>query len=397
MSPRINSQNQHQDNNSNPKPTRRETHSELTNGLLPTPNELVKMLSEQVIGQDQAKRALAVSVYQHAINCARADLHGGEVEAENHVLLAGPTGSGKSILLRRLAHILDLKVFFIPCTAITPDGYRGKNFGYYIDSIAKEIVHEGYTRPAIVVWDEVDKLALHGNNQSEAALYRRMVQMEFLTYLDGTRCGSEAELDSSRILNVALGAFVGVETLRDPSIKPVIGFQSRVAKSSGNLPELTPEHLIAYGLIPEFVGRFSRISTLEPLDCAALRRVLTEAKGSVLARRKSFFALHQIRLEFSDDAIDELVIRALAHDTGARALRQVIDQALRIIEHRVPEMAQGGVHTVVMDRSAVQGLTAPIEHKGDPLDLSELIDIRRQALGFEAKADDIDADDLCIF
>lgn len=398
MSLPINSQNEPEDNKSNHKPPKPGTNSGAVSGLLPTPNELVEMLSEQVIGQNQAKRTLAVAVYQHAINCARADLHGGRVEAENHVLLAGPTGSGKSFLLRRLAYILHLKVFFIPCTAITPNGYRGKNFEHYIDSIAEESVHDDYTRPAIVVWDEADKLALH-NNQSDAAIYRRMVQMEFLTYLDGTRCGSDGELDSSRILNVALGAFVGIETLRDPSIKPVIGFQDPAATSPRNITELTPEHLIAYGLIPEFVGRFTRIATLESLGRHALRMILTQAKGSVMARRKSFFALHQIRLEVTDDAIDELVIRALAHATGARALRQVIDQVLRVVEHRLPEMAQSGVHTVVVDRSAVQGHTPPIEHKGNPQDLSALDEIRRRAVLQQKPEGDVssDADDSCIF
>ena len=369
-----------------------------THKLLPTPNELIDLLSRRVIGQNQAKRSLAVAAYQHLINCAVSDLYGGRVEAENHVMIVGPTGSGKSLLLRTLRDVLKVPIFYIPCTTITPDGYKGKNFSQHLDWIANSITDDGFTRPSIVVWDEADKLTMHGDSDSTAAVYRRMTQMDFLTYLDGTQCGSERQMDSSRLLNICCGAFAGLDAIRNPNSKPVIGFQNGEAGEGMALPPVMPEHLITYGLIPEFVGRFSRITTLDPLDRCAMRRILTEAEGNVLARRKRFFALHGVRLEITDDAIDALVAQAMTQGTGARALRLVVDQILRGIEHRLPEMAEGGVSALVIDRNTVLGNGPPIEHKGQRSDLSTLFEIRRHAAytGHEETPEQ-EENDLCIF
>lgn len=350
--------------------------------MIPTPDELVSQLSKRVIGQDQAKQCIAVAVYHHFMNCAMSDLFGGGVEAENNVLLTGPTGCGKSLLLRALGEILpSTPIFIIPCTNITPDGYKGKNFVQHLDSIAEIIVAAGKTRPAIVVWDECDKLSLQGANESVAVanVYRRMTQMDFLTYLDGSKCGSDNELDSSRILNIAMGAFSGIDLIRDPARMPVVGFHHSLADHDQSPQPVTAEHLITYGLIPEFVGRFSRIASLDPLDHAALRRILTEAQDNVMARRKAFFALHGIRLEITDDALEELVSKALPQGTGARALRVVVDWMLRGVEHRLPDMAAQGIHSLIYDRDAACGVSAPIEQKATPADSSQLLEIRRHA------------------
>jgi ATP-dependent Clp protease ATP-binding subunit ClpX len=373
--------------------------SELKNpNLLPTPNELIELLSLRVIGQNQAKQSIAVAAYQHLMNCAASDLYGGRVEAENHVMIVGPTGTGKSLLLRTLGDVLKVPMFYIPCTTISPDGYKGKNLSQHLDCIANLITDDEFTRPAIVVWDEVDKLSLYGDADSAAAVYRRMTQMDFLTYLDGTKCGSEGEMDSSRILSICCGAFSGLDEIRNPNSKPIIGFQSGEITKRTQMPPVMPAHLIEYGLIPEFVGRFSRITSLDPLDQCALRRILTEAHGNVLARRKRFFALHGVRLEITDDAIDALVAKALLQNTGARALRLVVDQVLRGTEHRLPDMAEAGVTALVIDRDTMLGITPPIEHKGQRMDLSTLIEVRKHAA--YAKAGETAAqenDDICIF
>lgn len=358
--------------------------------ILPTPGELVELLSKQVIGQTQAKRTLATAVYQHFMNCANSDLYGGRTETENHVMLVGPSGSGKSLLLRTLKDVLKVPMFYIPCTNITPDGYKGKNFSQHIDTISDVLIENTYTSPAIVVWDEVDKLSSNslyssvGQDTNDVAagagVYRRMTQTEFLTYLDGTKCGSNGDMDSSRILNVAIGAFAGIDEIRDPTVKPTVGFHhpSLLNPKSG-LEPVKPEHLIAYGLIPEFVGRFARIASFDSLDHSSLRRILIEAEGNVLARRRDFFALHGVHLQVTDEAIDELIAQALSQGTGARALRQVVDQALRQVEHRLPDMASSGVHTLVIDRGAVTGRSSPIEHKGKQKNLSTLLKLRHHA------------------
>lgn len=360
--------------------------------LLPTPNELVALLSKSVIGHEQAKRAIATSVYQHLMQCARSDIQGGRVETDQHVMLTGPSGSGKSLLMRTLSEIIGIPLFSIPCTNISPNGYKGRDFTQHLEFIAERIVVDGVTHPAIVVWDEVDKLALyqHGSNGSVgaaaadaaegASIYRKMTQMSFLTYFDGTKCGDDDKMDSSRILNIACGAFVGLDQLRRPKSVPVMGFHSNTI-SAAEIPmePLNPEHLIKYGLIPEFVGRFSRLATLDPLDPRVMRKILTEAEGNVLARRKDFFALHGVRLEITDDALDALVSKALALGTGARALRLIIDEMLRGVEHQLPDMAGLGVNALIFDRDAVLGVSAPIEHKGKPSNPSQMIEIRQHA------------------
>ena len=377
--------------------------------MLPTPSELVALLSKQVIGQAQAKQTLAAAVYQHFMNCAKSDLYGGRIEAENHVMLIGPSGSGKSLLLRTLRDVLKAPMFYIPCTNITPDGYKGKNFSQHIDSISEVLIDNNYTPPAIVVWDEVDKLSMssldssggQGSNDvaAGAGVYRRMTQTEFLTYLDGTKCGSNGDMDSSRILNVAMGAFVGIDEIRNPTAKPTVGFHHHAPiNPQSGLEPVKPEHLIAYGLIPEFVGRFARIASLDPLDHSSMRRILTEAEGNVLARRMDFFALHGVQLRVTDDAIDELIVRALSQGTGARALRQVVDQVLRQVEHRLPDMANSGVHSLIIDREVVMGHSQPIEHKGEQQNLPTLLELRRHAAyARKEQAKKGDGDDLFIF
>lgn len=370
--------------------------------MLPTPNEMVEAMSRRVIGQEEAKRTLAVAVYHHLLACAKSDLHGGRVEAENHVLLIGPTGSGKSLLLKTLGEILPFaSTFYIPCTAITPDGYKGKNLAQHLESVSDKLEDKGHTTPGIVVWDEVDKLSLtsFGENESveHASLFRRMVQTEFLSYLDGSKWG-DCKMDASRILNIGIGAFVGLDKIRDTSAKPSLGFHSPHHQPTPSLDPIRPEHLIRYGLVPEFVGRFSRIACLERLDRNSMRRILLEAEDNVLDRRKDFFSLHGIQLEISDDALDELVSRALKHETGARALRLEVDQVLRPVEHRLPDMSAAGMDSLLIDRDVVTGHSPIIECRGKRKNLSMLLEIRRHAVGGKSEeTSEGESDDLCIF
>jgi ATP-dependent Clp protease ATP-binding subunit ClpX len=369
--------------------------------LLPTPNELISLLNRRVIGQTDAKRSIATAVYHHFLSCARSDLFGGRVEGENHVMLVGPTGSGKSLLLMTLGEILKLPTFHVSCTTITPDGYKGKNFAQHLEAVSEVLVNGSKTTPGIVIWDEVDKLSLTGFGDQEsveqASVYRRMIQAEFLTYLDGTKWGSDG-MDTARILNIGIGAFVGLDRIRSTSAKPVVGFHTAHHEHDPILEPIKPDHLIRYGLIPEFVGRFSRIACLEPLDHDSMRRILLEAENNVLARRKDFFALHGIKLKITDPAIDELISRALVHGTGARALRHEVDQVLRQLEHCLPDMAYGGIDALVIDRDTVMGSAPVREHNGGNNDLSKLLEIRLHAMGRKRNlASEAGPDDLSIF
>jgi len=371
-----------------------------TNNLLPTPNEIVSLLSRRVIGHEQAKRTLAVAVYQHLMQCAHADAQGHKhIESENHVMLVGPTGSGKSLLLRTLGDVLKIPIYYASCTQLVPSGYKGQDLYGLLDTMAGRIVDDEFTHPALAVWDEVDKLSIYdgpARQESAAGVYRRMTQTDFLTFLDGANCGGNGKnrrMDNSRILNVACGAFVGLDEIRKPKPAPEMGFHSAVGREHGHLPPIRPEHLIQFGLIPEFVGRFTRLATLDPLDRSVMRRILTEAEGSVLARRKEFYGLHGILLEITDEAIDVVIDRSMSHDTGARALRLVIDQVLRSLEHRLPDMTEEGVKTVLIDRDAVMGRSAPIEHKGNTPVPSSLIELRRAAAFTDRLKPQCDSDD----
>jgi len=216
--------------------------------LLPTPREIIEILSKKVIGHEHAKRTVAVAVYQHLLQCAQSDVIGGRVEAENHVLIHGPSGSGKSHLLRCLEDV-GIPMCYVSCTSITPNGYRGKDFLHYVEEIRQLVVEEGRTSPAIVVWDEIDKLALHGSLDSQAMVYRKMTQMDFLTFLDGIMCGNDNELDASRILSIGCGAFVGLDQIRYRNSTPSIGFQPAEEITKPGQAPMLPRHLVEYGMM----------------------------------------------------------------------------------------------------------------------------------------------------
>jgi ATP-dependent Clp protease ATP-binding subunit ClpX len=347
--------------------------------LLPTPNELVALLSRRVVGHDQAKRDIAVAAYNFLMGCARADMYGEDLQPEN-LLAVGPTGCGKSLIFKTLGDALRVPVHYISCPNIAPCGYKGQDLSQHLDTISRSVVFEDITHPTIVVWDEADKLADDGSLQGS---YRRTVQQDFLTYLGGAMCGSDLDLDSSRVLNIFAGAFVGLDDIRDADRKPVIGFRSPIADGLKKLPPLCPEDLIAFGMIPEFIGRFSRLTSLDPLDSRTMRRILTEAEGNVLARRKAFFATHGIRLELTDDAIDTVVALAIAHPTGARSLRLILDQTLRGVEHCLPDLAEMGVTSLVYDREAVMGNAPPTERTcGAKPSLEPLVELRQKAASY---------------
>lgn len=203
--------------------------------LLPTPIELVKLLSKHVVGHEQAKRDIAGAAYNYLMSCARFDMRGGNIETDNHLMLVGPTGCGKSLLFMTLVEILKVPMFYFPCTNIAPFGYEVQDLTQHINAISRSVVDEDHTHPVIVVWDKVDKLR---DDESMQGSYRRTVQQDFLTYLDGTMCGSDSDLDSSRILNFACGAFVGLDEIRDSSRKPVIGLNRlKTIQSSAREPK----------------------------------------------------------------------------------------------------------------------------------------------------------------
>ena len=347
--------------------------------ILPTPGEIIAMLDKKVIGQIEAKRTLAVAAYNHFLFCALGELSKWPVEPTS-VLLIGPTGSGKSHLLKTLGDCLNIPMIYLSCTGLTQNGYKGVNVNEVLERLEDELLDDNRTQPAIIVWDEVDKLREYSSTHPVATCG---VQQDLLTYLDGTRCGKSGKLDSSRFLNVACGAFVGLDKLRKREDQAHrIGFSQQSAHP--NLEEfmepLSSQHLIDYGFIPEFVGRFSSITELVPLDSVTLRKILTEAEENPLAVKKRMFEIHGIELIFTDCALDEMITRAAQMGTGARSLKRVIHNTLARYDRRLPEMAAKGVTSLTVTGETVRGEKPAIRTKTlDPKELAQLLLLRKHS------------------
>jgi ATP-dependent Clp protease ATP-binding subunit ClpX len=347
--------------------------------LLPTPGELIAMLDKKVVGQLEAKRTLAVAAYNHFLFCALGELSNWPVEPTS-VLLIGPTGTGKSHLLKTLRECLKIPMIYLSCTGLTQNGYKGINVNEVLERLENELLENNRTQPAIVVWDEVDKLREIPFTHPGLSCG---VQQDLLTYLDGTRCGKSGQLDSSRFLNVASGAFVGLDKLRKRrDSAPRIGFVQQSAQSEldESMEPLSTQHLIDYGLIPEFVGRFTSITELVPLDAVTLRRILTEAEGNPLAVKKRMFGIHGVELRVTDCAIDEMIARAAQMGTGARSLKRVIHATLGRYDRRLPEMAAKGVTSLTVTAETIRGERPAIRTTThDPKELAQLLFLRKHA------------------
>jgi len=347
--------------------------------LLPTPAELIAMLDRKVVGQIEAKRSLTVAAYYHFLGCALGELTNWPVEPTS-VLLVGPTGSGKSHLLKTLRECLGIPLVYISCTGMTQNGYKGININEVLERLEDELLEDHRTQPAIVVWDEVDKLVELPNTHPVST---RGVQQDMLTYLDGTHCGKSGKLDSSRFLNVACGAFVGMDEVRKKhKSAPQIGFytQSDHSDAAETLEPLNSQHLIEFGLIPEFVGRFSSITELVPLDPATLRRILTHAEGNPLAVKQRFFLMHGIELIVTDCALDEIIARAAKMGTGARGLRRALQNTLGRYDCRLPELGAKGVTSLTITAETVRGEKPALRNlTHDPKELVQLNALRKHA------------------
>ena len=212
---------------------------------LPSPEEMVAHLDRHIIGHGPAKKMLAVACYDHLMQCAAAELMGGKVWPDNHSVIAGPSGCGKSAMIEVLGDYLGVPVLQIDCTNLTPHGYKGRNLSQIFDDLVGRLVDGEQTRPALLVWEEIDKLASCGD---EAGKYREMSQADALRFLDGAMCGDEGRLDASRILSLGCGVFAGLDRIRDPDSISRIGFQT-AAGGHGNLTSRQPSEASPTGTL----------------------------------------------------------------------------------------------------------------------------------------------------